>query len=109
MTDSVEDWINGFYELNPAAARHEDEVKAKKPASTLTLAMELPAMDYKDRDFYANLSEEHKKEAELANVNVVIAGHMSSDSLGVNLLMDELEKQGIEIVPCSGFTRFSRV
>jgi len=23
--------------------------------------------------------------------------------------MDELEKQGIEIVPCSGFTRFSRV
>ncbi|MGD0576954.1 MAG: NGG1p interacting factor NIF3, partial [Candidatus Staskawiczbacteria bacterium] len=44
-----------------------------------------------------------------ANVNIVIAGHMSSDSLGVNLFMDELEKQGIEIVPCSGFTRFSRV
>jgi putative NIF3 family GTP cyclohydrolase 1 type 2 len=56
-----------------------------------------------------HVSEEHKKEAELANVNIVIAGHMSSDSLGVNLFMDELEKQGIEIVPCSGFTRFSRV
>jgi len=56
-----------------------------------------------------HISEEHKKEAELAHVNIVIAGHMSSDSLGVNLLMDELEKQGIEIVPCSGFTRFSRV
>jgi len=56
-----------------------------------------------------HISEEHKKEAEAANVNIVIAGHMSSDSLGVNLLMDELEKQGIEIVPCSGFTRFSRV
>jgi len=56
-----------------------------------------------------HISEEHKKEAELANVNIVIAGHISSDSLGVNLLMDELEKQGIEIVPCSGFTRFSRV
>jgi putative NIF3 family GTP cyclohydrolase 1 type 2 len=56
-----------------------------------------------------HVSEEHKKEAELAHVNIVIAGHMSSDSLGVNLLMDELEKQGIEIVPCSGFTRFSRV
>ena len=54
-------------------------------------------------------SEEHKKEAEASHINIVIAGHMSSDSLGVNLFMDELEKQGIEIVPCSGFTRFSRV
>jgi putative NIF3 family GTP cyclohydrolase 1 type 2 len=56
-----------------------------------------------------HISEEHKKEAESAHVNIVIAGHISSDSLGVNLLMDELERQGIEIVPCSGFTRVSRV
>lgn len=54
-------------------------------------------------------SEEHRKEAEAAHINIVIAGHMSSDSLGMNLLMDELQKQGIEIVACSGFTRFSRV
>ena len=56
-----------------------------------------------------HISEEHKKEAELAHVNIIIAGHISSDSLGVNLFMDELEKQGIEIVQCSGFTRVSRV
>ncbi len=56
-----------------------------------------------------HVSEEHKKEAEAAHVNIVIAGHISSDSLGMNLFLDELEKQGIEIVPCSGFTRFSRV
>ncbi|MCX6719574.1 MAG: NGG1p interacting factor NIF3 [Candidatus Staskawiczbacteria bacterium] len=56
-----------------------------------------------------HISEEHKKEAELAHVNIVIAGHISSDSLGVNLFIDELEKQGIEIIACSGFTRFSRV
>lgn len=56
-----------------------------------------------------HISEEHKKEAEAANLNVVIAGHISSDSLGVNLLLDEFEKQGIEIIPCSGFTRISRV
>ena len=56
-----------------------------------------------------HISEEHKKEAESAHINIVIAGHMSSDSLGMNLLMDELEKKGVEIVPCSGFTRFSRV
>lgn len=54
-------------------------------------------------------SEEHRKEAETANINVVIAGHMSSDSLGVNLFLDELEKRGIEIVPCSGLIRVSRV
>lgn len=56
-----------------------------------------------------HISEEHKKEAEAAHINIVIAGHISSDSLGMNLLMDELEKQRIEIVPCSGFTRFSRI
>ena len=56
-----------------------------------------------------HVSEEHKKEAEAANLNVVIAGHMSSDSIGVNLFLDELEKQGIEIVPCSGLIRVSRV
>lgn len=56
-----------------------------------------------------HISEDHKKEAELANVNIVIAGHISSDSLGVNLFVDELQRQGTEIVSCSGFTRFSRV
>lgn len=56
-----------------------------------------------------HISEEHKKEAEAAHINIVIAGHMSSDSLGMNLFVDELEKQGIEIVPCSGFIRVSRI
>jgi putative NIF3 family GTP cyclohydrolase 1 type 2 len=53
-------------------------------------------------------SEEHKKEAEAANINVVIASHIASDSLGMNLFLDELEKQGIEIIPCSGLIRISR-
>lgn len=56
-----------------------------------------------------HISEEHKKEAEASNVNIVIAGHISSDSLGMNLFLDELQKQGIEIVPCSGLIRVSRV
>lgn len=55
-----------------------------------------------------HISEEHKKEAEAANINVVIAGHISSDSLGVNLFLDELEKKGIEIIPCSGLIRIKR-
>jgi putative NIF3 family GTP cyclohydrolase 1 type 2 len=56
-----------------------------------------------------HISEENKKEADAANVNVVIAGHISSDSLGMNLFLDELQRQNVEIVPCSGLIRVSRV
>lgn len=53
-----------------------------------------------------HVSEEHKKEAEAAHINMLVAGHMSSDSLGVNLFLDKL--QNIEIIPCSGLIRVSR-
>ncbi len=55
-----------------------------------------------------HLSDDHKKEAEAAHINVINVGHMSSDSIGMNLILDELEKQGIEIVPCGGLIRVSR-
>lgn len=42
------------------------------------------------------------------NLNVLITGHMSSDSLGMNLWLDELEKKGIEVIPCGGLIRVSR-
>lgn len=56
-----------------------------------------------------HISEEGKKEAENAHINVVIAGHISTDSLGMNLFLDELEKKGIEIIPCSGLIRVPRL
>ena len=52
--------------------------------------------------------ESHIEEARKNNVNIVISGHMSSDSLGVNLICDVWERHGIDVLPCSGFTRFSR-
>jgi len=55
-----------------------------------------------------HMEEEHKKEAEASHINVVVAGHISSDSLGMNLFLDELEKRKIEIIPCSGLIRISR-
>jgi len=55
-----------------------------------------------------HMGEEHRKNAEKAHLNIVIAGHMSSDSIGMNLFLDELEKKGIEIIPCSGLIRVSR-
>ena len=51
---------------------------------------------------------DHYDAAKEAGVNLVISGHMCSDSIGVNLICDLWEREGIEVVPCSGFTRFSR-
>jgi hypothetical protein len=59
-----------------------------------------------------HVSEEHRKEAEKNHLNVVIAGHISSDSLGLNLLFDELIRgtdPPLDIHECSGFRRFSRL
>lgn len=56
-----------------------------------------------------HISEEWKKEAEKNHINVIVAGHISSDSIGVNLLFDELEKKGVEIIPCSGLIRHLRL
>lgn len=54
-----------------------------------------------------HIGEEHKKEAEKFHINVVIAGHISSDNLGVNLLLDACAG-GVKIIEASGFRRVSR-
>lgn len=54
-------------------------------------------------------SEEHKKRAEELKVNLIIAGHISSDVLGMNLVLDEIEKLGaVEILCTSGMVRVRR-
>jgi putative NIF3 family GTP cyclohydrolase 1 type 2 len=56
-----------------------------------------------------HLGEEHFKKVKDANLNVVIAGHISSDTLGLNLLLDEIEKEEkLKIINCSGFRRIRR-
>ncbi len=55
-----------------------------------------------------HMKEEHKKQAEEAHINVVIAGHISSDSLGMNLFLDSLENKGIKIIPAAGLIRVKR-
>jgi putative NIF3 family GTP cyclohydrolase 1 type 2 len=52
--------------------------------------------------------DDHYETAQKAGINLIISGHMASDSIGVNLICDLWEKEGIEVIPCSGFTRFSR-
>ncbi len=56
-----------------------------------------------------HLGEDHLKNAQKGHINIVIAGHISSDNLGLNLLFDKIEKEGkIEFIGCSGFERISR-
>jgi len=55
-----------------------------------------------------HVGDEDRDEAIKHYINIVIAGHIASDSLGLNIIMDELERAGIEIVPCSGYIRYSR-
>ena len=53
--------------------------------------------------------ESHIEEARKHHINMVVSGHMASDSLGVNMIADEWQRKGIEVLPCSGLIRVSRV
>ena len=55
-----------------------------------------------------HMGDKHREEAEKNYINVIIAGHIASDSLGMNLLLDQLENQGIEVLTFSGLTRVRR-
>lgn len=56
-----------------------------------------------------HISEDHLENAKKANLNVVIAGHISSDALGLNLLLDRVEAKGrLEYICVSGFERVRR-
>jgi len=56
-----------------------------------------------------HFGEEHFKMAKAEFINVVIAGHIASDNLGMNLLIDGLaKKSSINIIPASGFVRVKR-
>ena len=54
-------------------------------------------------------SEEHRKKAEELKLNLVIAGHISSDVIGMNLILDAIERKGdVEILCASGMVRVAR-
>ena len=55
-----------------------------------------------------HMSDDSYTEAKKHHLNVVISGHMASDSLGANLFLDKVEKQGVEIIPTSGLIRIKR-
>lgn len=55
-----------------------------------------------------HVPEDHLEEIKKYHMSFVVAGHMSSDSIGMNRISDELEKKGVKIIPCSGFIRVKR-
>jgi hypothetical protein len=55
-----------------------------------------------------HVPESHIEEARKNHINIIISGHMASDSLGINLFADKVEQKGVEITPCSGFIRVKR-
>jgi hypothetical protein len=55
-----------------------------------------------------HMSKELREAADKHHIHVVIAGHMASDSVGINLLMDELERGGVQVVATSGLIRVRR-
>ena len=55
-----------------------------------------------------HMKDESREEALKNHLNVVIAGHISSDSIGMNLFLDKLATKGIKIIPTSGLIRVKR-
>lgn len=56
-----------------------------------------------------HLSEEHFQKAKGKHINIIIAGHIASDNLGMNLLLDKIQQKGkFETTACSGFRRIER-
>ena len=56
-----------------------------------------------------HVGKDMKEEAAKNNMNIVIAGHIPSDNLGMNLMLDKVEKKvKLKIIECSGFKRIKR-
>lgn len=55
-----------------------------------------------------HMQETTKEKAEKFHLNIIITGHMASDSIGMNLVLDVMEKQGLHIVPAGGLIRVKR-
>ncbi|NLG64441.1 MAG: NGG1p interacting factor NIF3 [Actinobacteria bacterium] len=55
-----------------------------------------------------HMGDELRKAADEHRIHIVIAGHMASDSLGINLLLDEYQRRGVRIIPTSGLIRVCR-
>ena len=56
-----------------------------------------------------HFSDDLQKEAEKHHVNLIVAGHIPSDNIGLNLMIDALRTEHkLDVIECSGFKRIER-
>jgi hypothetical protein len=57
-----------------------------------------------------HFSDDHKKAMQAANINAIVAGHIASDDLGVNIVLDHIEKKhgALKVYEAGGFIRVKR-
>lgn len=99
----------------PAIVSGDASRRAGKTVVDMTGGTEGPA-DALDRLSQAGVdtlvgmhySEEHRKRAEDLKLSLVVAGHVSSDAIGMNLVLDRVERRGVRIVCTSGMVRVAR-
>ncbi|MCL6472260.1 MAG: NGG1p interacting factor NIF3 [Firmicutes bacterium] len=56
-----------------------------------------------------HFSEKLRKKASESHINIIVAGHISSDAIGMNLFLDKLEQNGVKILTTSGLKRIKRI
>lgn len=50
-----------------------------------------------------HVPDDVREEVENQNIgNIIVAGHMASDSIGINIIIKEIQKKGIEVIKMSG-------
>jgi hypothetical protein len=55
-----------------------------------------------------HFSEKLRKKAAENHINIVVAGHISSDAIGMNLMLDKIERLGVKVLTTSGLVRVKR-
>ncbi|OGH37667.1 MAG: NGG1p interacting factor NIF3 [Candidatus Levybacteria bacterium RIFCSPLOWO2_01_FULL_38_21] len=56
-----------------------------------------------------HVPEDVVQELRKLHINFINTGHMASDSIGANIFLDEIEKRGVKVIPCSGLIRVRRI
>ncbi len=56
-----------------------------------------------------HVPEESILELRKLHINIIDCGHMAADSIGANTFLDQIEKRGVKVVPCSGLIRVKRI
>ena len=55
-----------------------------------------------------HVPEESIIELRKLHINIIDCGHIAADSIGANIFLDEMEKRGVKVIPCSGLIRVKR-